>query len=418
MNITRNPVVFVLSAVMLVWFLGSTVVRAESPAIDIPGLKMVSESDMNGHKVLRYEHSSMEEWGYPVPQDDCFYVVPPLKTMAKPPLCVVLHSAGGSGNEALPSICNPHDRGLYGDDTYCVLCLDCAKNKNDWWWGMEEIERNPTLYRALLCPTEKRVLSTVEWAIRTFDIDRNRVYLNGISMGGSGSLGIGVNHGDVFAAVSVVVPAGVKHIEFRTKEQKIPDPPPLFDISSHVDGWSLGQENLLKAFEENQYPIAFAWGTFGHVADVHAAHPAVYEFPWLSIRKNETYPVFTHASTDQHYPGHKNETAPDQQGQINGYFRWKNIEDSEKRLVMELRLVKKEELKRPADIPGESVADITPRRLQQFVVRAGVEYSWFIKNGDQVLQSGHASADAKGLLTVPAARISVTPVRLEITSER
>ena len=50
-------------------------------------------------------------------------------------------------------------------------------------------------FRQQLCSVEKRVLSTVEWVVAKFGIDRNRVYLNGISMGGSGSLGIGMIRG-------------------------------------------------------------------------------------------------------------------------------------------------------------------------------------------------------------------------------
>ena len=58
-------------------------------------------------------------------------------------------------------------------------------------------------------PCMKRVLDTVEWAVRKFKIDRNRIYLCGNSMGGQGALAIGLRHGEVFAAVNANVPATI-----------------------------------------------------------------------------------------------------------------------------------------------------------------------------------------------------------------
>ena len=54
--------------------------------------------------------------------------------------------------------------------------------------------------RRALVPTEKRIIGTVQWVIEQYGIDPDRVYLCGNSMGGSGALGIGLRHGDLFAA--------------------------------------------------------------------------------------------------------------------------------------------------------------------------------------------------------------------------
>lgn len=385
-----------------------------APVIDLPALKVGNESESGGRRIIRYEHGSLPEWGYQAPKTNWFNLVLPRKPGKKAPLCVVLHSAGGNGDEALPAIGKPHDRGFYGDETFYVLCLDCAKNREDWWWGNEEIARKPDSYRTELCPAEKRVLATIEGVIRAFDIDRDRVYLNGISMGGSGSLGIGLIRGDLFAAISVVVPAGVKHMKHRMASGKWPDLPPLFDISSQVDGYALGQEDLLSFCKENKCFLSFAWGPFGHTADVRAANPAVYEFPWLSLRKNEAYPVFSHATTDNRYPGHHNKTDPDQNGQINGYFRWRTIEDTATNFVMELRLVRKDELRRSIEIPRESVADVSLRRLQKFTVQPKSGYRWSMTLAEKTLQSGQITADAGGVLTIPAVTVSVTPSCLKV----
>ena len=59
-----------------------------------------------------------------------------------------------------------------------------------------------------VCPTEKRVIDTVAWVVKEYGIDENRVYLCGNSMGGSGTLGIGMRHGDVFEPRRRTCPPG------------------------------------------------------------------------------------------------------------------------------------------------------------------------------------------------------------------
>jgi pimeloyl-ACP methyl ester carboxylesterase len=390
-------------------------------AFDLPSITKIGERFMQapgypGRTVYRYEHESRDDWGYEKPQKDWFNLVLTNTPVAKASLLVVLHCAGaaGNGDERLPAACGPEDRNFYGDGSFYVLCLDCSTNKNDWWWGYDEIGRKRDPYKDELCPLEERVLATIEWVIRTRNVDRNRVYLNGCSMGGSGSLGIGLNHGDIFAAVSVVVPAGTGHMKHRMASGKFPDPPPLFDISSHLDTMSNGHEELLTFFREKKYFLSFAWGPFGHTYNVSAANPAAYEFPWLAIRRNEAYPVFTRATTDNKFPALSNKIDPDQNGQINGYFRWKNIEDTPDAFAMELRLVKKDELKRSVETPRKSVADVTLRRLQKFAVVPGAECKWSLTLAENVLQSGSVKGEEGGLLTIPGVTITDTPACLRI----
>jgi len=385
----------------------------------LPEAKTVKETTIEGRKVVRYEHDSVKTWGYAAPQKDYFYVVHPKGDVAgKAPLRVVLHSAGHSGDKVLADAFKHHGwTHYYAGERFYAVYLDCRKNRGDWWWGYHAIKRSPDAYRNKLCPTEKRVLSTVEWVIRKHNIDRNRVYLSGISMGGSGSLGIGLTRGDVFAAISVAVPAGVEHMKHRLAGGKHPDPPPLVNCSSHIDGWSRGQEDLLAYCRKNKYPVIFAWGLFGHRSDVSAAGPAVHEFPWLSIRKNEAYPVFTGASTDDRYPGHKNKTDGDQKGQINGYFRWKNITDTPKSFVMELRLVVKKELTKPIETPRQAVADLTLRRMQRFSVAKGKTCKWRMERDGKVVQSGKIQAGADGLLTIPKVKITDAAARLGLEAD-
>lgn len=413
---------------------GGSKLGVSTPSVEslpaMPKVERREESIVEGRKVVRYEHESLKQWGYPKSQKDYFYIVHPKVSVkgkevsmkgkempvdGKAPLRVYLHSAGGSGESELPS----KVRRMRGNDSFYGLCLDCRGNQpNDWWWGYHSIKKTPERFKEQLCPTEKRVLATVAWTVSKFNLDPNRIYLSGVSMGGSGSLGIGLRRGDLFAAISVTVPAGADHALFRMEGTEYPDPPPLFNFSAQNDNWSKGQRKLIDYCKKQRYALAFAWGPFGHTNDRTKFNATVAEFPWLSIRKNEAYPVFTDASSDDVYPGFQNLTRPDQTGQINGCFRWKNIVDTADQFIMELRLVRKEELKDPVALPVKAEADVTLRRLQKFRVTPGETYDWQMTQSGHVLQSGKVQADPKGVLTIPKIKVSATPAQLEITGFR
>ncbi len=397
---------------LLLATLTSGVVQAAAPKTDslLPGLKMVKEFEKGGRKVLRYEHGDKGRNGKPK-----YFFVLPCQGVKNPPLRVILHHAGGSGQRALNESYSSKHRHQYGTKDYAIVFLDCRNDKPDWWWGWHGIKKSPAEYARKLYPTEKRVLDTVEWVIRNQKINRNRVYLSGRSMGGTGSLGIGYTRGDIFAAILVNVPAGAEHVLFRLKNSSYPAPPPTINTSSQTDGWSRGQEDLLAHCKANKLPMIFAWGPFGHASRPDMANRAVYDFPWLSIVKNEAYPVFTDSDTDETYPGHKNKTDNDQRGQINGYYRWKNITDTESKFAMELRLVTNKELGKPENIPAASIADVTLRRLQKFKVQKTESYAWKLVRGGEVLQKGVIKPDKMGLLTTPRVKITAEPAQLQVS---
>ena len=369
----------------------------------LQGLKETRKLEKGGRKVIRYEHGK-----------HYFYYLPCLKTK-NPPLRVILHHAGGSGDQCLNEAFKVKHRHQYATEEFAVLYLDCRHPKwGNWWWGWDSIKGNRAGFKGKLQAAEQRVLDTVQWIIKKYGIDKERVYLSGRSMGGSGSLGIGYSHGNIFAAMLVNVPAGAGHMLYRLKDGKYPDPPPTVNTSSQTDRWSKGQEDMLAYCKENKLPMIFAWEPFGHKSRPNEANAAVYDFPWLNIRKNEAYPVFTNSTSDDTYPGHMNKSAKDQRGQINGYYRWKNITDKKDAFVMELRLVKRTEIGKAEEIPSESTADVTLRRLQEFKVGPGESFNWKVVVDKKTLQKGLAKADNKGLLTIPGIKITAKPLHLEI----
>jgi hypothetical protein len=199
----------------------------------------------------------------------------------------------------------------------------------------------------------------------------------------------------------------------------LPDPPPVVNFSSQTDGWALNQENLLQAMHDGRHLMIFCWAPIGHTAKWDTTNPAVVKYPWLSIRKNQAYPAFTDASSDQKYPG-LNSKEPDEAGQINAYFRYANLADEPARFQMELKLVAAREVAtgtKPFPIPEESVADVTPRRLQQFKVQADKSYAWRLTEADKVVQSGTVRPDAVGLLTIRRVLITTAPRTLTLEAQ-
>jgi len=390
-------------------------VTAAARSFGTPKMTLVRVTEVKGRKVLRYEHESIPEWGYAQAQKDYFYLLPLAGKPENKPLHVVLHSAGHSGDKVLADAFRHPDWFHYvGLEDHSVLYLDCRKNKNDWWWGAHAIRGGKGKFDTTYTPTEKRVLTTIEWAIATCKADRNRVYLSGISMGGSGSLGIGMCRGDIFAAVNVAVPAGVDHFKARMSKHSIPDPPVLVNYSAPNDGWCKGQEDLVSTCRQKKYPLVLAWGPYGHNSSVAQYHPAALAFPWRSIRRNAAYPVFSKCSTDKNFPAFNNALGGDPVGQIGALFRWTNISDQKDKFEIDLHLLKKETLKPVVEIPAGAQTDVSLRRLQRFKTESGKTYSWTLSLGGKTLQSGKAEADSAGLLTIEKLGISDDPARLTI----
>ena len=401
-----------LILLMAVTFIQPLVAVERERSFGKPEMTLKSTSEQKGKTILRYEHDSVPEWGYAQPQSDYFIVLPPKGEPKGRPLQVVLHSAGHSGDAVLKqSFQKPdwfHNVGLR--DQY-VLYLDCRKNKGDWWWGAKNDLK--AKYKDSYTPAEKRILTTIEWVIDKYGIDRNRVYLSGVSMGGSGSLGLGMCRGDIFAAINMTVPAGVDHVRARLFDQKVPDPPVLVTFSSFKDKWSQGQEYLVAECQKQRYHMIFAFGPHGHNGSVAAYDAAAIAFPWREIRKDQAYAVFANASTDKEWPGF-NPKHTGGNGQIGAPFRWKNISDTARTIQMELKMVTKEEVGAKTDMPASAKAEVSIRRLQNFKLGSS-QGSWSLKSGGKTLGSGKVKLDADGLLTIGQVPLSTEPAVLTIS---
>jgi pimeloyl-ACP methyl ester carboxylesterase len=370
-----------------------------------------------------FQHDAKPEWGYKAPQKDVFVVVHPKMDRKNAPLYVVLHSAGHNVLSCVKCTAEVGNHDIYrSPDDFYALYVDCAANRGDWWWGgMHAKDENLIKKNSGGDPTpaERRVIDTVKWVIKAYAIDPDRVYLCGNSMGGSGTLGIGLRHGDVFAAIKANVPAGIEQASQRMyfppqappQNLKLPDPPVAVDYSAPNDGWSFGHERFVKAMNDRKYALYFYWGPFGHAnnsANILKVNDLIDSFDWLSVRKNEAYAVFANATGNSKIPWPDNlkEKAP---GQVNAFFRWKIISDAKDKLEMSLYLTSPADLKTTFEIPAEASADVSLRRVQNLQAKPGESLQWTFGAA-----KGEVKADAEGLLTLPSLKIAAKPETLTI----
>jgi hypothetical protein len=162
---------------------------------------------------------------------------------------------------------------------------------------------------------------------------------------------------------------------------------------------------------ERKYSLFFYWGPFGHAnnhAQIMKVNDLINSFDWLNVKKNEAYPAFTNASTNDPLPW-PNQLADKKPGQVNAFFRWKNLRDTQDAIDMSLFLIKPSELKTTFNIPAEATTDVTLRRLQSLRVAPGEKVRWTFGAA-----SGEVQADATGCITIPKLKIVAEPTTLAV----
>ena len=360
---------------------------------------------IRGRRLDFFHHASKAEWGYE--QQDTFAVMYPkdYDDNNKYPLYVIFHSAGHDIYSVFSCIGQDGNHDIYHtpDDMFGLI-LDCRTNMNDWWWGGINIFEPKKFAANLgteLRPVEKRCIATIEWMIESFPIDDERVYGVGNSMGGSGVLGIGLRHGNIFAAIKANVPGCVRHVlqrlalegENPPENVEIPDPPVAVDYASQLDMWSKEHELFFDGMRRHRYSIHGYWGEFGHENNdekIAEHNDLVHSLPIFKMKKSDPYPVFTNATTDDINPWADKENGA-ASGQINGFFRWEPVCDTVDSFEMKLWLLTPDEWNTRVNLPSESVADLLIRRVKNFKLGDGEEFKWTL--GDK---SGVSCADSMG----------------------
>ena len=409
---------------LVLYLLVSSSLRAEDTAW-VPTKNASRDAVISGRSMETFEAGVKPEWGYEALQQDTFVVLHPTEDRKNAPLYVVLHSAGHDVMSCVNCTRTVGNHDIYrSPDDHYALYVDCRKHQaQDWWWGGMHGRDQGLIKKNSggdTTPVEKRVMDTVKWVIWKYGIDPNRVYLCGNSMGGSGTLGIGLRHGDVFAAIKANVPAGIEHVSQRMyfppqsipEHVTLPEPPVCIDYSAPNDSWSAGHDRFVKAMNDRKYSLYFYWGPFGHAnnsAQIMKVNDLIDSFDWLSVKKNEAYAVFTSATSNSPLPW-PDDLKSSAAGQVNAFFRWKNMSDSTDKFEMSLLLANATDVKTQFEIPKEASADVTLRRLQHFRLKPGETFRWSFG-----ITRGEGQTDAQGLVTLPSLSIASVPTTLSVT---
>lgn len=290
----------------------------------------------------------------------------------------------------------------------------------------------------------KRILDEIEWVVRTYGIDRDRIYVVGNSMGGQAAVALGMTHGEVFAAVNANVPATVWLAAARMgfvdeKGKDVPadsfvpppaDPAPVFDWSGSDDAWSRERDVLYRNADRFRFAYTGWWGAYGHCGSLSKAREkndlifAGVDF--FSIRKNRAYVVFSGASSNDGLPWPEagcasgagavkvaggvelkagqlqRRAGSPEAGQWNAWLKGVVTRDEPDRLEIEVWIADEDEM--PSKMfrrPETATAEVTVRRLQNFGRAPGARARWTC--GDT---SGEWVADAHG--TYPAIPVSLS----------
>lgn len=344
--------------------------------------------------------------------------------------------------------------GWWYDAAQGAILISTNQVPYDWWTGYHENLETWKPWRdgVVRDYTQARLMSFLDWATTQWKIDTTRVFTAGSSMGGSGAPSVALRRADRVAWcvswVGVHRPAespqfsssyervyGEAKWKLLFQDRKTPafdhfddaafvrlDPAretPLLVFSNGKNdrdiGWAQARE-FWSALQETRRPHVFRWGQDGHGqrALLPGADPGERELG-IDVRLDRTLPAFSHCSLDDD-PGDGDPAVGARQGQSNLYLTWDGAPDAVVDEVGRWSLLLKLNKKAPKD---DCTVDVTPRRCFQFRAPAGTKLKWRNQAADnQEVQSGEATSDRWGLVTVRGVQVTRAGNRLTLEQVR
>jgi len=118
----------------------------------------------------------------------------------KSPLVIALHGAGVSPEQMLSFVTDAAQPGGY------IVAAPMGYSLEGWYGIQSRASRNaqPANLAEL---SEKDVMNVLDLMRKEFNIDEQRIYMLGQSMGGAGALYLGVKYHQIWAAVGATAPA-------------------------------------------------------------------------------------------------------------------------------------------------------------------------------------------------------------------
>lgn len=350
------------------------------------------------------------------------------------PLMLNLGTYGGSATESASP-------GWHAARRHVMGALGIALSEGGLWQGFHECIGTLRGYDEGVVHNypQRRALAAAAWAVATPDlfVDPERVSIWGQFAGWA------LRYGDVFSAV-------MSNGHGNLAIGKVPQqhgwkwgPYPKGSKNwLGVDQWEY--MNVPKWIRENptiELPYWLCWpaygaypahtiGDFGFMPwpeTIHAMASTKRAFAanWSSngpgpigplrdlvprIRLHQSLPAFSRCSLD-HSPGDGDHADAEKGGGINLYQLWEPETLVDEPARWEITLSLRDDCPYP-----ECTTDLTPRRCQKFRARAGDTFRWSAASPDDAkpAQSGTATADRWGLVTIEGLRLSKAKLRVKL----
>lgn len=332
---------------------------------------------------------------------------------------------------------------------------------NSFWYGYQENYDLNTWYNPVPTAgtirdyTMQRVLYTLHWAERTFALDTTRVYATGYSMAGIGAILLAMRHPEMIAAIQAIVPkfdfsfvtdpdtltefdprqalrnsadrlwgavsTNLPTVESLPAYTALNDGamigrlgsrafPPLIAFNGKNDevvGWA-EKIPFYQAMTQARAGGCFYWDQRDHLSNNTGHWSAMQTSYTLNrYRTNRSFPAFSHCSADGN-PGDGHATSGDSVGVVNAFADWDStFLDQRMSWEATLRTRDLQCISGAAPGPDSLTVDVTPRRLQSFVVAASNQYAYRVTrlSDGAVVQSGTVTADTIPLVTVPGVKV-------------
>ncbi|HYE07025.1 MAG TPA: alpha/beta fold hydrolase [Planctomycetota bacterium] len=378
---------------------------------------------------------------------------------AKLPLVLSLHGFGDSWESVIGNA-------AWFPDSFVLIPNDPL---GTWFYGYsDQLPGGDPNRGTVVNYTERRVLAYLAWFLARYPIDPERVFIVGGSMGGTGATMLALRYPELFAGADARKGAtNREHCHWRSQCESIWGTVASAVANNEgVNVWDWqnmawyaqhhharatwlrtlhGREDTSITYRQvagppGVRPMSFyaALERFGighHCiwdGSSHGTRPAqpfaAYDHwdpitdPVCFLRRDRSFPAFSACSgNDDPGTGAGDAVGKDTelgdntydgtpQGGLNRHLRWSTatIVDEPQRWAIELCLTSGPHGHRG---DGGVTVDVTPRRVQRFVVAPGARYDWTSTGG----ASGEAQADAEGLLTIRGVPVGTTWTTLAVT---
>jgi pimeloyl-ACP methyl ester carboxylesterase len=347
------------------------------------------------------------------------------------------------------------------DSDWRLTFDDYLPNKDvaSFWYGYHEdyvltSEANPTPESGRVRGyTNSRVVRLIDWAIENFPVDPARTYAFGHSMGGSFGVFLALTAGDRVAAVwsnvakvdlsdfrrSILYPEmfepmwGQAQVDLPTDQginvyERLRaaslagmtgsrEVAPIISFSGRADetvGWPEKVPFYL-AMEANHHGGRYFWDQREHSGpggmDLEGSVTELFRF-----RRDRSWPALSNASCNDD-PGNGEPAVGDSIGSINGCVDWDdNLVDYADRWEVLLKPRAITTLSGVIPAPSYLTVDVSPKRLQNFIVHPGTLLAWEAKrmsDGEEVV-AGEVMVDANRRIIVTEVPVYEGGTRLRI----